>query len=214
MSGSFREWLHLGVSAYQMVNISQELLVLLSDREFLLGKKRINRQLIRCLGEAETTIKKSIEEEDFEFPPNAFTKAGKISKGESYRDLPYFVLDFPRLFTNEHVFAYRTMIRWGYEISCTLHLAGHHKIRFEEKIKAEKIRLAKDYICVHSSPWEHHFEPSNYRLIDELSEDEYKKQFTKPFLKISQAFPLSEVNMLPKHASEVFKFYLNIMSGS
>ena len=83
-----------------------------------------------ALSQSERQLKALISASDFEFPSNAFLKAGKISKGDSYLDLPYFVLDYPRLFSKEDVFAYRVMVRWGHEISFTFHLGGHSKSKY------------------------------------------------------------------------------------
>src|ERR1700744_546088 len=51
-------------------------------------------------------------------------KEPKISKGENYKGLPWVMLDYPRVFGREEVFAIRTMFWWGHGFSVTLHLKG------------------------------------------------------------------------------------------
>ena len=48
----------------------------------------------------------------------------KIAKGENYLQLPYVLLDYPRCFDKENIFAIRTMFWWGNFFSITLHLSG------------------------------------------------------------------------------------------
>lgn len=194
-----------------MVNISQEQFALLSDRDFLLEKKRISEQLVSILAAAENNLKTFLADTAFDFPPTSHTKAGKISKGESYRDLPYFVLDFPRLFSKEEVFAYRSMIRWGHELSFTLHLAGASKSHYEKAIKLGKSQLKECYICTNASPWEYHFEQTNYQPIQSLTQEVYESMLNKDFVKISYAQPLEKVNDFPIIALETFKEYLHVL---
>ena len=58
----------------------------------------------------------------------------KISKGENYKGLPWLVLDYPRYFNKEDIFAIRTLFWWGNFFSITLHISGKYKMRYEKKI--------------------------------------------------------------------------------
>src|SRR5687767_11488510 len=64
----------------------------------------------------------------FDIPP-------KISKGENYEGLPYLILDYPRFFKPDNIFAVRTMFWWGNFFSTTLHLSGLQKASFSPSIK-------------------------------------------------------------------------------
>ena len=55
----------------------------------------------------------------------------KLSKGENLNGLPYRVMDFPRIFKQEDVFAIRTLVWWGKQISVTLHLKGKYLKQFK-----------------------------------------------------------------------------------
>ena len=94
----------------------------------------------------------------------------KISKGENYKGLPYLMLDYPRLFDKENIFAIRTLFWWGNFFSITLHLGGSYKNQFEEKcISAFSVFKTHDFfVCVHTEEWEHHFDPSNYIAVKHL----------------------------------------------
>ena len=57
----------------------------------------------------------------------------KISKGENYNGLPYLVLDHPRYFDKENMYAIRSMFWWGNFFSTTLLLSGEYKARLEQR---------------------------------------------------------------------------------
>ena len=48
-----------------------------------------------------------------QLPVEFFDVSPKISRGEQYLGLPYVMLDYPRIFSKENVFAIRTFFWWG-----------------------------------------------------------------------------------------------------
>lgn len=108
-------------------------------------------------------------------PAEVVRTGAKISRGENYRGLPYLVLDQPRYFGKEDVFAIRILFWWGHFFSNTLHLAGRYKILYEEKIIGafDALRTAGIYICIHTEQWEHHFDPDNYVALDTIPADRF-----------------------------------------
>jgi hypothetical protein len=117
----------------------------------------------------------------------------KISKGENYNGLPYLILDYPRIFNKQNIFAIRTLFWWGNFFSITLHLGGVHKERYEEKcIHALELFKQHDfYFCINSDEWEHHFDSSNYTPVKSLSIDKWEQQVKeKPFLKMAKKYSL------------------------
>ena len=94
----------------------------------------------------------------------------KIFKGENYRQLPYIVLDYPRHFSTDRVFAFRSMFWWGKEFSFTLHLQGKAWEYYRNRV-AERMGMLTGndfYCCVNNSPWQYYFENDNYVVLDEL----------------------------------------------
>lgn len=126
-------------------------------------------------------------------PPNLFTVPPKISKGENYLGLPYLVLDYPRLFTNEGIYAIRTMFWWGHFFSSTWHLSGTYKDGMAAKLE-EAYPLLKEqhYVGVHTNPWHHHFEPDNYQPINAMEHGHFKKLLQQPHIKIAAKWPLEQ----------------------
>lgn len=191
---------------------TQEELGILNDQRFLVVKQHLSDKVISHLAEIERLIHREIETTSFEFPEGTFLRAGKISKGENYRYLPYFLLDYPRLFTKKDVFAYRSMLWWGNEFSCTLHLAGQP---LADHIKNLLSRLNKDkdiFFCLHENPWEYHFESSNYILASNLKIKDMEEHIRKhDFIKISAKISLDKWDQFSDFTLFNFKRFLNML---
>jgi hypothetical protein len=112
----------------------------------------------------------------------------RISKGENYKGLPYVVLDYPRSFGREDVFAIRTLFWWGNYFSVTLHLKGRYKDMFLESIREHISVLAGAgfHIGISDDEWRHELEEGNYRELSGLEATALNGIFLgKGFLKLS-----------------------------
>ncbi|HMH20736.1 MAG TPA: hypothetical protein VK563_03120 [Puia sp.] len=91
----------------------------------------------------------------------------RISKGENYKGLPWVVLDYPRYFGRDHVFAVRTLFWWGNYFSVTLHLKGNYKAMFLPVIRENLSLLdgAGFMICVSDDEWRHELGQDNYQPL-------------------------------------------------
>lgn len=148
--------------------------------------------------------------------PSLFSISPKISKGENYRGLPYQVLDFPRLFGHEDIFAIRLLFWWGNCFSVTLHLSGRHQSGCRPFILQNLESLAQKgyYLGIHPDPWLHHFEPSTYRPLSELREEQFLELSASfPHLKIARPLSLEEVISEPGILLEHWKFLLDVANG-
>ncbi len=130
------------------------------------------------------------------FPSGTLERGPKISRGESYQGLPYCILDFPRSFSRQDVFALRTMMWWGNFFSCTLHVAGASKPVLEENLIRAALERAEGggwLICVHPDPWQHHGAGDNYQALESLKGERIKELIReKSFCKLSQQVPLEQ----------------------
>ena len=96
----------------------------------------------------------------------------KISRGENYKGLPWVMLDYPRVFGKEDVFAIRTMFWWGHAFSVTLHLKGEWKRLFLPVIidRKDAFAAAGFQWGVMEDEWEHGHTGDNYRPMGELED--------------------------------------------
>ncbi|MBX2841120.1 MAG: hypothetical protein KTR26_05085 [Flammeovirgaceae bacterium] len=188
----------------------------LKDQDFLLTKRLITNEITELLSKSRIEIKAAINHYSINFPEGMNQKNGKISKGENYQNLPYLILDFPKLFKSDSVFAFRTMVWWGNEISCTLHLQGELLENFREALihNIQSNQAEEIYLCINkASPWEYHFDEDNYLLTNKLASSKLEKYLSShSFIKISKKFPLSEIENIPSLAHSTFLEFMEILS--
>jgi len=194
--------------------LSKGQLKLLSEQDFFFAKKNITEKIYRQLGELTSELQQLPLFKRISFPEKTDIVHGKISKGENYLGLPYIILDFPRLFTNEKILAFRTMIWWGNFASNTLLISGDQLISVRENVRKNFSSLSKKngWLCIHDSPWHHHFEKENYRRIKNLREEELREIFSKQdFLKMARKLPIDRINELTKYSLESFEVLASIL---
>lgn len=150
---------------------------LLCNKHIILTKNKALEKVKQLL----ITLQHKYENYSNEKPASAqheiFSVHPKISKGENYLGLPYLILDYPRCFQQQNIFAIRTMFWWGNFYSTTLHMAGRFKTEFVVRIKNAFTNLSNAgyFISTNPDPWVHHFEKDNYIKINTLSEEEFSQ---------------------------------------
>lgn len=118
----------------------------------------------------------------------------KISRGENYKGLPWLVLDNPRFFQHNNIFAIRTMFWWGNFFSISLHLSGNNKEIFKEILikNIESLKENNFYICNGNDEWEHDLDPQSYKPLSSINNDEFNKiSSANNFLKLAVKFPIA-----------------------
>ena len=190
----------------------KEELSLMNDSSFLRTKLVITEKVFQLLRNTEEKLKTLVQSDNIHLPEEVLTRTAKISKGEKYLDLPYLVLDYPRYFSNDSIFAYRTMFWWGNFFSCTLHLQGTLLDFYRDRLLQNLTRLqdAEVHVCVNKSPWEYHYEPSNYISLNTISEGRLSSHLqSASFVKLSKKLPLDEIQELPRFAEKSFIGFYN-----
>lgn len=143
---------------------------LVTNYEWLLTKNGILEKIKESLGALQQRQQQVLQGAGGFLPPEVLKTSAKVSRGENYLGLPYLVLDYPRYFDKENIFAVRTMFWWGHFFSCTLQLSGIYKERYMAGIIAAFDQLQSEdfYISHNSSQWDHHFGKDNYTALHEL----------------------------------------------
>jgi len=193
------------------IRLSSKEMELVTNADWILTKNTIIEKAKNLFGE----LQEMMTEDLGRVLTHNYTKVPpKISKGENYRGLPYLILDYPRLFEKENIFAIRTMFWWGNFFSITLHMAGSYKKQDEEKcIQAYPVFRDNDFfICTNKEQWEHHFDPSNYALVKNLSQMEWKKIISEnSFIKIANKHPLHHWNDAVNKLAVDFKVLTDVI---
>ena len=166
---------------------------LVSSPEIILTKNAILQKIKSFLEEIQIKQLDIINQYSSQLPEEVLRISPKISKGENYKGLPWLVLDNPRHFQHNNIFAIRTMFWWGNFFSITLHLSGKYKSNLLKKISENVSLLAKKdfYVYTGEKEWEHDFAPEFYKQLSTLNMDELENIYSvNTFLKLAIKFPI------------------------
>lgn len=133
----------------------------------------------------------------------------KISRGENYQGLPWVMLDYPRFFGREEVFAIRTLFWWGHVFSVTLHLKGRYRERFLPVVQGRWTELAAAgfHVGVSADEWRHEHVPDNYRVVSGAADLSRESEF----LKLSAAVELHRWEDAPAELLSMFKTLISVL---
>jgi hypothetical protein len=169
------------------LGLSEEERRLVSDPGLILTKNAIIAKVYDLFGELAGM------QQSLPFPEEVRVAMPKISRGENYHGLPYVVLDFPRLFTADHVLAIRTHFWWGHYFSVTLHLKGMYRERYAGRCLDAYAELSEQGYLMASTgdEWEHRVSEPWYRPVASMDRRAFGQALhLQPFLKIGKTLPL------------------------
>lgn len=175
------------------IQFSEEESALLQNAEWLLTKNRIISLIYALMGEWSMKMRSQEEPLKRSLPDAVFLAGPKISKGESYLGLPYVVLDQPRFFGKEDIFALRTFFWWGNAWTISLHLKGTYKSWIEGYSEEELQALSNlgFFIDYNGDEWDHNWIRHSGVGLKELTKKELSQLIpTAPFIKIGRTIPL------------------------
>jgi hypothetical protein len=189
------------------LTLSAEELQLVSNADWILTKRKIIDKVNTLFGNLANQMKTEVLAAHNQLVPAIINSSPKIAKGENYLQLPYVILDYPRCFDKENIFAIRTMFWWGNFFSCTIHLSGSYKILFEQRVQKNITSMQESnfYICINEKEWQHHFEADNYIPVKNLRPTEINKIILqKNFIKVAVKFSLHEWNKMNELLGKAF----------
>ncbi len=134
-----------------------------------------------------------------QLPQEILNVPPKISRGENYKGLPWLVLDNPRFFQHNNIYAVRTMFWWGNFFSITLHVSGNNKTEvLKTLLKNISLLEEKDfYIYDGAKEWEHDLEPESYKKLSSLNDAELATiSSANTFLKLAIKFPIESLEAI------------------
>src|SRR5438309_4807722 len=105
---------------------------LVTDAQILITKNTIIRKVYELFGKLSEEYR---EEVNCKIAGQNLISP-KISRGENYLGLPYVILDYPRQFAKDDVFAIRSFFWWGNFFSITLHLSGSYLKQYSATIES------------------------------------------------------------------------------
>ena len=172
---------------------------LVSSPDIILTKNAILQKLKSFLAEVEVKQLNILKDYSAQLPQEVLSTSPKISRGENYKGLPWLVLDNPRHFRHNNIFAIRTMFWWGNFFSITLHLSGNNKSNLLKKI-FENLSLLKEndfYVYAGQDEWEHDLDPASYKKLFALSTEDLDAIVSaNNFLKLAIKFPIDSLEAI------------------
>ncbi|MBX9782341.1 MAG: hypothetical protein K2X48_03510 [Chitinophagaceae bacterium] len=147
------------------ISLSAFELQLVSDAGIILTKNNIIQKVYELFGKVSDAYQKQLL--NARLPKEAMALSPKISKGENYKGLPYVMLDYPRCFGKEDVFAVRSFFWWGNYFSSVLQLKGMYKAAYELKIMnaISNGQLNGYYINNSNEEWNHDIHTADAELV-------------------------------------------------
>lgn len=166
---------------------------ILNDREFILRKNALLKKLINQLAEKAELLQNKHGDSFALSPPP------KVNRGEHYRGFPYLVMDYPRIFSTDNVFAFRTLFWWGHFFSCTLHLKGEFLKDFQENLSdlLSQLRNDKSYparISIAGNEWNHDAKSDEYNELVDLENPISTAIQNRSFFKLSMLLEIEEID--------------------
>ena len=188
-------------------------LKLIADADLIKTKVEASRKIRTVLECAQLAIQGHLAQRGTSLPEETRKVHGKISVGENYRQLPYQVLDFPRFFDKNGIFAFRNMFLWGNFFSHTLHLSGKFLKPGLEKQLFSHLHETEEGVlfCINKNPWEYHYGPDNYLPSHAISPQDVERQLTNHhFIKLSAKTSLDRWKDVPGNAVRYLESFLHI----
>ena len=169
---------------------------LVSSPDIILTKNAILQKIKSFFEEVQMKQQDILKKYSSQLLEEVIKISPKISRGENYKGLPWLVLDNPRHFQHNNIFAIRTMFWWGNFFSITLHVSGNNKNDLLKNLTQNASLLAKNdfYIYNGTKEWEHDIDPDSYKKLSAINEDELQKIFSaNSFLKLAVKFTVESL---------------------
>jgi len=143
---------------------------LLYDAALFERKRKVNEKIFSHFENIRLSLKDSSLHKQFPFPVGVDVIGGKISQGENYLGCPWVMLDFPKMFNKDAMFAYRTMFWYGHYLSASFLCSGEAANTFLPKLlSALHLLPHQTYFSLNPDPWFHAIEPESSLLVSTLT---------------------------------------------
>ena len=194
------------------IHLSADELSLIHNEEWILTKNRVIEKITHAMGQLGMQMQSKAEEKKHQIIHELLLSNPKISKGEKYQGLPYIILDYPRNFEKENIFAIRTFFWWGNFCSITLHVNGRYKDRIFEKLVREYAVLQRlgFYLSISGNEWNHDLRTGDYRRLETISLTELdSSRLYASFIKVGAKVELGQWN---KMETELYHLFLVLLT--
>jgi hypothetical protein len=165
------------------IKLTNHQLKLVSDIDYPITKQ----QVISLFTDLFQELGKLHQQTDYPVP-NEIGKDYKITKGENYGQLPYLVIDYPRIPNKDFVILMRTMFWWGKYFSFNLYI----KMDAVQMIDDAKLNEVIDtLVYTGNNLWEQNLDDVAYETISNAN-----KPNDTGYLKLSKKLSIDQYERL------------------
>lgn len=190
------------------IQLSADELALVQNGNWLLTKNAIIEKAVALFGELASHIRQDHHAFLSLLPAEVIAISPRISKGEKYQGLPYVILDYPRVFGREDIFAVRTLFWWGNYFSVTLHLRGRYKAQYVPVLEKHVSLLQEHHflISITADEWQHDLATAHYTPLDQLDQAAFSAILAgNDFCKLSVRISLQQWDQSKKILMDLYQ---------
>ena len=192
------------------IQLSANELELVLNKEWILTKHRIINKVYELLGNVAGEMQLAAASFYTCTGPGVWQNTPKISKGEQYEQLPYVVLDYPRVFTRQDVFAVRNFFWWGHYFTSTLHLKGHYAETYATAIATNLSNTNNLFLAYGNNEFNFTIE-KEYSRCDTGNWPTAAALKEMPFIKLAVVCPLQQWTHAPLQLINNTNLLLNLL---
>ena len=185
------------------MNFTSKEISLLSDTEFFAAKAHVSPKIRHLLERIHESFQRELKAHHLLVPDTFDPEARQFVKGEHLEDFPYQYLDYPRFFTRDVKFSFRSLVWWGHHMVFALILEGGHLRRYKENLinRFSSIADRDISLCLSHSVWEWKQGPGyTLDLTRGRSSEVAAVLANRPFFKLARFVPFTDPDVLSGEA--------------
>lgn len=191
------------------IRLSAEEWALVNDPQVLIRKNNILQKAELLLGQIAWVGQQALNGQLPVAATPLLQAMPKLSKGEQYKGLPYRILDYPRIFNKDDVFACRTFFWWGHTFTFMIHLKGIYQQHYGNALLEAAYPDSKVEwrIALNGEEWEH--DAMSYPTLHSGPLEQWTNSLEQaPFMKLYYPIPLSDWEILPEKIGEAYRLLM------
>lgn len=129
-------------------------------------------------------------------PAGTDFETGQLVKGEKFHCFPYVYLDFPKFFSRDEMFTFRSFFWWGHSLRFCWFLSGTRLDQYQKSLLACHATLSNEgiFLSTADTPWEWGLEKPHAVFLDQIGKGHLKEILKdRPFLKLGRSAPLKSL---------------------
>src|SRR5262245_43294773 len=79
-------------------------------------------------------------------PEGCESENGQLVKGERFHDFPYVYLDFPKFFSKDEMFTFRSFFWWGHALFFCWFLSGPRLDEYKKRVLAGRAGISREAV--------------------------------------------------------------------